>query len=115
MFGLASPSIIQAIENLDRDHKCLEYWATQSMRGVKTHPSEKTDISEERNKSFNSETGKDCRTVALKNLLATINNHHESSTDNRHQGQLETQNLVSTGKVHIVLKGLFKKASPDEL
>lgn len=113
MFGLASPSIIQAIENLDRDHKCLEYWATRSMRGVKTYPSEKTDISEERNN--NSEIGKDCRTVALKNLLATINNHHESSTDNHHQGQLETQNLVSTEKVHTVLKGLFKKASPDEL
>ncbi|GLJ40150.1 hypothetical protein SUGI_0823100 [Cryptomeria japonica] len=115
MFGFASPSIIQAIEDLDRDHKCLEYWATQSTRGIKTYPSEKTDVTEERNKGFNSGIGKDCSPVVLKNLLGTINNYHETSTDNQYQGQLETQNLVSTEKVHTVLKGLFKKASPDEL
>lgn len=26
MFGLCSPAVIQAIEGLDPEHRCLEYW-----------------------------------------------------------------------------------------
>ncbi|KAH9315560.1 hypothetical protein KI387_024187, partial [Taxus chinensis] len=115
MFGFASPSIIQAIEDLDRDHKCLEYWVTRSTSGSKTYYPEKNDIPKEQNEALNSEIGKECNTAALKNLLGMINNQHESSTINQEQLQLNTQNLVSTEKVHTVLKGLFKKASPDEL
>ncbi|KAK9055964.1 hypothetical protein SSX86_027051 [Deinandra increscens subsp. villosa] len=29
MFGLSSPSIVQAVEALDPEHRCLEYWSTK--------------------------------------------------------------------------------------
>ncbi|CAK7357410.1 unnamed protein product [Dovyalis caffra] len=97
MFGFFSPPIIQAIEDLDPNHRCVEYWKhklvnLRNTSEVKQLPS-----------------GSSCGPIETKekidiNLLTQepgslfIGGHHSVDEDVQH-----------------VLRGLFKKASPEEL
>ncbi|KAJ6776549.1 DEMETHYLASE JMJ14-LIKE PROTEIN putative-RELATED [Salix koriyanagi] len=66
MFGFLSPPIVQAIEALDPDHQCAEYW---------NH-----------------------RLTNLRNAMGSQGGHHSVDED-----------------AQLVLRGLFEKASPEEL
>ncbi|KAJ6887305.1 hypothetical protein NC651_027599 [Populus alba x Populus x berolinensis] len=97
MFGFLSPPIVQAIEALDPDHRCVEYW---NHRLVNLR-----NASEVKQPSF----GSSCCLAETKekadiNFLTQdpgslcVGGHHSVDEDVQH-----------------VLRGLFKKASPEEL
>lgn len=46
MFGFLLPSIIQAIENLDPDHQCLEYWSNKNETVVGSTKNTNTNLLE---------------------------------------------------------------------
>ncbi|KAE8673422.1 Lysine-specific demethylase JMJ18 [Hibiscus syriacus] len=93
MFGFFSPPIVQAIEALDPYHQCLEYWnhkTTCVNNEVKKYSLRLScSISESKAKLF----GVDLRT----------------------QDQDDPSYHSVDEEVEVVLRGLFKKASPEEL
>ncbi|KAJ6423173.1 hypothetical protein OIU84_024160 [Salix udensis] len=97
MFGFLSPPIVQAIEALDPDHQCAEYWNHRLANLRNTR--------EVRQLPF----GSSCCLTKIKekmdlNLLTQepgglfIGGHHSVDED-----------------AQLVLRGLFEKASPEEL
>ncbi|KAL5990567.1 hypothetical protein ACLOJK_011469 [Asimina triloba] len=87
MFGFSSPAIIQAIEAIDQKHVCSEYWKCRSKIQVSQHSS----------------TGNLVRNVASR--LQGRQNGREANNDVEQQLEAEAT----------VLRGLFKKAKPEEL
>jgi len=115
MFGFTSPLVIQAIEELDQDHKCVEYWLTRPSSGSKREYPEMNDICEEHYRTLNFQSGGQSNPAVLKNFLEEIDNRGKSSIVNLQLGESNPQNLTSTEKIYMVLKGLFRRASPNEL
>ncbi|KAJ4975406.1 hypothetical protein NE237_000512 [Protea cynaroides] len=99
MFGFLSPSIIQAIEALDPNHHCLEYW----------------------NQKLGLE-GEDLNNLPTVNSVVLGNENNGEGCDLRSSFSTEeTKPDISNLAIHSVeemqsvLGGLFKKANPDEL
>ncbi|XP_023537501.1 putative lysine-specific demethylase JMJ16 [Cucurbita pepo subsp. pepo] len=83
MFGFTSPAIVQAIEAIDQNRVCCEYWDSRPYSRPRVHNpqlSQSTEIS--------------------RNLQTTERNHEANPRPSR---------------VDIVLRGLLKKANPEEL
>ncbi|KAH1048782.1 hypothetical protein J1N35_039566 [Gossypium stocksii] len=93
MFGFLSPPIIQAIEALDPNHQCSEYWNNKTARDnneVKKHA-----------------LGLSCSVGESKAKIFGVDLTKQDHEDpNQHSVDEEIQ---------VVLRGLFKKASPEEL
>ncbi|KAG4123890.1 hypothetical protein ERO13_D10G005000v2 [Gossypium hirsutum] len=93
MFGFLSPSIIQAIEALDPNHQCSEYWNNKTTR----------DINEVKKYAL----GLSCSVGESKAKIFGVDLTKQDHEDpNQHSVDEEIQ---------VVLRGLFKKASPEEL
>ncbi|XVF26314.1 hypothetical protein REPUB_Repub14bG0005600 [Reevesia pubescens] len=94
MFGFLSPPIIQAIEALDPNHQSLEYWnhKTSSDKNEVTKYAFRLSccVEETKAKVFGVDLGK----------------QYEDDDPSQHSVDEE---------VKVVLRGLFKKASPEEL
>ncbi|XP_068665722.1 putative lysine-specific demethylase JMJ16 [Aristolochia californica] len=88
MFGLTSPIIIQAIEELDRDHICLDYW-NSSVEQKNSEPSPPVILSND-----------------LKQWFEEPKSYQASASDRAKQSSLGAKT---------VLRGLFKKANLVEL
>ncbi|KAE8664573.1 Lysine-specific demethylase JMJ15 [Hibiscus syriacus] len=92
MFGFLSPPIVQAIEALDPNQKCLEYWNNKSTRDnneVKKYSLRLScSVGESKAKVFGVDLSNQC---------------HDDPSQH------------SVDEVEVVLRGLFKKASPEEL
>ncbi|KAF5746960.1 Transcription factor jumonji family protein / zinc finger family protein isoform 1 [Tripterygium wilfordii] len=91
MFGFSSPAIVQGIEALDRHRICMEYWDSR--------PYSRPPMQIPQNSQSMDNGGNLHRKCAEKN-----DDHREGSW--RH--------MLPDG-VDTVLKGLFKKANPEEL
>lgn len=115
MFGFTSPLVIKAIEELDHDHKCVEYWITRPSSASSRHYPEMNDTCEEHYKTLNSQSCGQSNPAVLKNFLEEIDNRGKSRIVNLQQGDSDPQNLISTENIYMVLKGLFRRARPDEL
>ncbi|KAF9673117.1 hypothetical protein SADUNF_Sadunf11G0115300 [Salix dunnii] len=97
MFGFLSPPIVQAIEALDPDHRCVEYW---NHRLVNLR-----NVSEVKQPPF----GSSC-------YLAETKEKVDINLLTRDPGSLFEAGHHSVDEdVQHVLRGLFKKASPEEL
>ncbi|TYG97050.1 hypothetical protein ES288_A10G006100v1 [Gossypium darwinii] len=93
MFGFLSPSIIHAIEALDPNHQCSEYWNNKTAR--------------DNNKVKKYALGLSCSVGESKaNILGVDLTKQDHEDPNQHSVDEEIQ---------VVLRGLFKKASPEEL
>eukprot|EP00252_Welwitschia_mirabilis_P018476 TRINITY_DN4105_c0_g1_i1.p1 TRINITY_DN4105_c0_g1~~TRINITY_DN4105_c0_g1_i1.p1 ORF type:complete len:1382 (-),score=296.77 TRINITY_DN4105_c0_g1_i1:53-4198(-) len=110
MFGLTTPSVIKAIENLDHDHRCIEYWAS---KGSNVGCDTQSGGWQEKNKIFNFETKKASDLKWLNSLDSNI--CQPLTTVTSHQEESNYQDPNSYGKIYRVLKGLFRRASPEEL
>lgn len=102
MFGFSSPSIIQAIEALDPNHQCLEYWNHKLVENLTCNDSHKFPF------------GSSCSLAETKtrifgfDLMMQQQEHDTSLTTG---GRLHH----ADGEVEFVLRGLFKKANAQEL
>ncbi|KAK6284975.1 hypothetical protein POUND7_003927 [Theobroma cacao] len=94
MFGFLSPSVIQAIEALDPNHQCLEYWNHKTT----------SDSSEVKQYAFRLS----CSVGETKPKVFGFD------LTKHNQDELVSQHSVDE-EVQVVLRGLFKKASPEEL
>ncbi|KAK1260605.1 putative lysine-specific demethylase JMJ14 [Acorus gramineus] len=96
MFGFLSLEIAQAIESLDPQHRCSEYWLSKQDQLLK---------SEREGLKLNSQFGNPSEaTMKLFGIDLTRPAPKESTTDDE-----------TVEEVQCVLRGLFNKASLDEL
>ncbi|OMO83212.1 hypothetical protein CCACVL1_11500 [Corchorus capsularis] len=95
MFGFLSPSIIQAIEALDSNHQCLEYW---------NHKTTTTDNSDDKTCAYRLS----CSVEETKAKVFGFDLTKQNNEDDPNQNSVDE-------KVQAVLGGLCKKASPEEL
>ncbi|XWS16682.1 hypothetical protein CRYUN_Cryun34aG0111800 [Craigia yunnanensis] len=93
MFGFLSPPIIQAIEALDPNHQCLEYWNHKTT----------SDNKEFKKYAFRLSCSVGDSKAKVFGVDLTKHNQDDPS-----------QHMVDE-EVEVVLRGLFKKASPKEL
>ncbi|KAJ0017571.1 hypothetical protein Pint_11402 [Pistacia integerrima] len=98
MFGFLSPPIIQAIEALDPDHQCVEYWDNK--------PKTSCNTSEVKNNSFG--TGSSPGETKTKIFGIALKEEDQNSPS------IGGHNPVDE-EVQLVLQGLFRKATPKEL
>ncbi|XP_044479444.1 lysine-specific demethylase JMJ18-like isoform X3 [Mangifera indica] len=98
MFGFLSPPIIKAIEALDPDHQCVEYWDNK-LKAL-------SNTSEVKNNSFGI-GGASGETKTKKFSMAAKEQDQNSPSICSHNPVDE--------EVQLVLQGLFRKASPREL
>ncbi|XP_068656564.1 lysine-specific demethylase JMJ18-like isoform X2 [Aristolochia californica] len=116
MFGFFSPSIVQAIEALDPDHKCTEYWVCKSNQ----------QWGFEEGRGLNTDQVLD--TLSIGSRSATKQCLFPPSSSSRgiqkvfgvdllkeEPGDSNVELAVSVEEVQSVLGRLFKKASADEL
>ncbi|XP_008388726.2 putative lysine-specific demethylase JMJ16 isoform X2 [Malus sylvestris] len=89
MFGFTSPAIVQAIEAMDRNRVCSEYWDSR--------PYSRLQVQIPRN-SQSKESSENCNSMSKEKS-------DQAASDN---------DLVPAG-VDTTLRGLFKKANLDEL
>eukprot|EP01018_Ginkgo_biloba_P000560 Gb_27431 [translate_table: standard] len=114
MFGFTLPRIIQAIETLDYNHHCAEYWAARHSRSqIRYVGGEGTSM--QHCKDWDGEIVRDSNSSLLKNLPAETNGKDGSSKLELLQGESNLENQVSSENVYAVLEGLFKRARPNEL
>ncbi|KAM3701025.1 hypothetical protein ACJW31_05G141900 [Castanea mollissima] len=102
MFGFHSQSIIEAIEALDPNHQCMEYWNHRHIRPLTTD-----NISNANKYSF--ELSCSIGDTEEKDFGISLTKH---DPDNPSEGP---GNNSIDEDVHLVLRGLLKKASPEEL
>ncbi|KAK9292509.1 hypothetical protein L1049_020482 [Liquidambar formosana] len=89
MFGFSSPAIVQAIEAVDRNRVCTEYWSSR--------PYSRFQIQIPEHSQFKDNSGKSHRKCEGQNDQEAPENH-----------------LLPVG-VDTTLRGLLKKANPEEL
>ncbi|KDP34882.1 hypothetical protein JCGZ_09170 [Jatropha curcas] len=97
MFGFFSLPIVQAIEALDPNHQCADYWNNRQMN------------SSTRSEAKKSASGLRCN---LKESEAEISNNVMTNKD---PANLAIGSHHSGEEVQQVLRGLLKKANPEEL
>ncbi|KAF3964086.1 hypothetical protein CMV_011590 [Castanea mollissima] len=102
MFGFHSQSIIEAIEALDPNHQCMEYWNHRHIRPLTTD-----NISDANKYSF--ELSCSIGDTEEKDFGISLTKH---DPDNPSEGP---GNNSIDEDAHLVLRGLLKKASPEEL
>ncbi|CAK9138001.1 unnamed protein product [Ilex paraguariensis] len=85
MFGFSSPAIVQAIQAIDQNRVCTEYWKSRPLMHI-PHHSQSEDTS---------------RNLLLKSEIPTDEESGKSDT-------------LLAG-VDTIINGLFKKANPEEL
>ncbi|CAL5363169.1 unnamed protein product [Camellia sinensis] len=86
IFGFSSPAIVQAIQAMDRNQVCTEYWKSRPLMQIPQHPQSQDNGG---NLSLRTDT---------------TNNQEASRNHN-----------ISAAGVDTILSGLFKKANPEEL
>ncbi|KAJ8758696.1 hypothetical protein K2173_000417 [Erythroxylum novogranatense] len=99
MFGFESQSIIQAIEALDANHQCMEYW---NQKLTKFCHMNKVD-------QFQVGYGQ-CLTVTKAEIRTDFTPHKQDRSRDYIVGS-----LPPVEEVQHVLQGLLKKANPEEL
>ncbi|KAK9223476.1 hypothetical protein WN944_011920 [Citrus x changshan-huyou] len=97
MFGFLSSPIIQAIEALDPNHLCMEYWNHKLLTFGKT-----TEVNK------NSSSGLSCSEAETKSKIFGVALMDEGQNSPSGQNSVEEE-------AQLVLRGLFQKASPKEL
>ncbi|XP_059665739.1 putative lysine-specific demethylase JMJ16 isoform X2 [Cornus florida] len=85
MFGFSSPAIVQAIQAMDRNRVCTEYWKSRPLMQIPQH----------------SQSEDDGANIIVKSEISN------DAEDRR-------SNPLPTG-IDTILSGLFKKANPEEL
>ncbi|XP_043688229.1 lysine-specific demethylase JMJ18-like isoform X2 [Telopea speciosissima] len=111
MFGFLSPPIIQAIEALDPNHKCLEYWNQKlGLEGedLNNLPTAHSVV------LGNEDNGKECHfrsSISAEETKPKILGLDFIKFD-QNKSNLD---IHSVDDLQSVLGGLFKKANPDEL
>ncbi|KAL5838980.1 hypothetical protein ACOSQ4_011588 [Xanthoceras sorbifolium] len=93
LFGFLSPPIIQAIEALDPNQQCTEYWNHKLMTSRNTGEINKDSF------------GLSCFLGETKKVCGIQDENNPSVGGNNSVGE----------EVEVVLRGLFKKANPNEL
>ncbi|KAL2539866.1 putative lysine-specific demethylase JMJ16 [Abeliophyllum distichum] len=86
MFGFSSPAIVQAIQAMDKNRVCTDYWKSRPLMQIPQH----------------SHLGDNCSNFILKSELL---NDQEAGKSHP----------FLPGEVNAILNGLFKKANPEEL
>ncbi|KOM28700.1 hypothetical protein LR48_Vigan564s001000 [Vigna angularis] len=99
MFGFLSPSIIQAIEALDPNHQCIEYWNHKEV----VSESSESGIDDCKLSHGSSNSLSDVKTRLLGPGLRKL----EQDSSRRHCDSFEEMKLV--------VEGLLKKANAEEL
>ncbi|KAK9267111.1 hypothetical protein L1049_009530 [Liquidambar formosana] len=102
MFGFSSPPIIQAVEALDPNHQCLEYWNHKlTIKAENTNNIAEVPVSL-------SDAGCSLgeRKTRIFGFDLTKQEHDTSTMGGHHSADEEVQG---------VLRGLLKKANPEEL
>ncbi|TKY60185.1 Lysine-specific demethylase JMJ18 [Spatholobus suberectus] len=99
MFGFLSPSIIQAIETLDPNHQCVEYW------------NHKEVVSESSGSAID-----DCKfSHGSSNSLGDVKTKFFGVGLIKQEQDSIRGSCDSFEEMKLVLQGFLKKASPDEL
>ncbi|KZV29367.1 hypothetical protein F511_15899 [Dorcoceras hygrometricum] len=92
MFGLLSPSIIQAIEALDPHHCCVKYWSHKL-------------LTEKSSETWSGDGAKIAESYAIDSAL-------QESNDRLHLG---SANFVSDDEIRPIFRRLLRKADSEEM